>query len=240
MATRSATRAAINGLTMRKADIGELADKLFMAKRRVYRRTLLNLLKSLGYQDAKRPRLAAAVEDALIAEAKDHAQRIATTYNDSLEREAKSLPESLSDDDVKPRLEKWARVRQRNRARSTAITEAYGPHSDALVAAMKDLGVEALFDFGGHPELGDLDPACDICVALVATNPHTLDEMVRVGTPHPGCAQDWRLSSWDRRELPADPIVGQAIGGIVGGEPLITRAGGREEAARFVLDLRNG
>jgi hypothetical protein len=224
---------------MKEADIEELAAKLYNAKRRVYRRSLLELARRLGYE-IERPELSEVVDGALVREARDHAERIARTYNRDLGRagtQRKQLPNS----EVEPELRKWANARQRKRARPTAITEAYTAHADATLSAFIDLGQpDVTFDFGGHPELGDAPPACDICAALIARNPWSLAEVVQIGNPHPGCRQDWHPNEYDQRALPPpfDVELGQTLGGIIGTDPLISRAGGRAEAVEFVASLR--
>lgn len=218
---------------MNSGDVAALASKLFSAKQRVYRRSLLELARYLGY-DVKRPDLAPAVTQGLRAESRDHAQRIADTYN----RDLLDAAEGRNDGE----LRSWAVARQRARAKPTAITEAYSAHADATIAAIMDLGLfeDATFDFGGHPELGDAPPACSICEAIIRGNPWTAADVVRLGSPHPACRQDWHLNTIDQRALPPahELSLGQTLAGIVGGQPLIIRSGGRQQATEAVEQMR--
>jgi len=219
-------------LTMKERDIRALADKLYRAKRRVFRATLLEVARSFG-SPVGRPSLSPEVEAALRSEASEHAAQIAATFNADLEAKAADLPND--------ELEAWVRARQRRRARPTATTEAYSAHADAILSATRDLGLVAEFDFGGHPELGDADPMCEICQALMATNPHTFDEVVAIGTPHPACAQDWHFARVDvRPDAAAFDNLGTTPGGIVGNKTLIERAGGRQQAVDQVVGRPQG
>jgi hypothetical protein len=210
----------------------ELADKLFASKRRVYRRTLLETARSLGY-DPKRPDLSDAITDALRREADDHAARIARTFNDDLAAAAIRIGATTPDDQLADRLQTWVNARQRKRAKATAITETYPAHADAIIGLFRDLGMEPTFDFGGHPELGDAPPACEICVALERGNPWPLEAVAAIGNPHPACRQDWHVHDLDQRSLPPEFEVefGQTLGGIVGGTPLVMRHGNDREKA---------
>lgn len=239
MASKRAIQRAARRLAMRSAAIDELTETLFASKRRVYRRTLLEHATFLGYE-ITRPQLSDAVERALRDEAADHARSIARTYNRELAAAAQRMGSALPESELDAQLGRWARSRQRRRAPLIAVTEAYGPHADATLAFFREtgLGDEVLLEFGGHPELGDAPPACIICQAIVATNPHTPAEAAQIGTPHPNCRQHWHLARYDQAVLPATIDVGNAIAGIVGAESLLTRAGGREEARDFVLRLR--
>lgn len=238
MATKREIERAARRLAMGPPAVEELTEKLTASKRRVYRRTLLELATFFGY-DVARPGLSDAVESALRDEARDHARSIARTYNRELAAAAQRMGPALPADELDAQLQRWARGRQRRRAPLIAVTEAYGPHADATLAFFREVGLdEVLLQFGGHPELGDAPPACAICQAIVATNPHTLAEAAQIGTPHPNCRQSWHPARYEQRDLPATIDVGNITGGIVGTESLLTRAGGRDEAAEFVLRLR--
>lgn len=224
---------------MGEADVDRLAEKLFVTKRRVYRRTLRELARRLGYPDPGLPQLSDEVLDGLRAEARDHATRITDTFNRDLEAEAERRSDD-PDSTVAGALNTWAVARQRRRARPTAITEAYTAHADATMSAFLDLGIpdKITFDFGGHPELGDAPPACPICVELIQRNPWTLADVVRIGNPHPGCRQDWHIAQLNQLDLPPQmAALGQTLAGVTGQDPLIVRAGGRDEAVSFVADL---
>lgn len=224
---------------MDEGDVNRIADKLLVTKRRVYRRTLRELARRLGYRDQGLPKLSDEVLSGLKAEADDHARRIVDTYNGDLEQQASQVAD-LPNEKVEPTLTTWRNARQRKRARPIAITEAYTAHADATMSGFLDLGLpeDTLFDFGGHPELGDAAPECPICVALIQRNPWSLADVVRIGNPHPGCRQMWHLNTLDQRDLPPElPDLGQTLAGVVGRESLITRAGDRDAAVQFVADL---
>lgn len=238
MASRRAVERSVRALSMKEADIAQLADKLFRAKRRVYRRSLHEIAKRLGY-DITRPQLSQEVVNGLQSEARDHAERIATNYNADLTRQSEELSDAR-DEDVRAKLRTWAVARQRKRARPTAITEAYSAHADATMSAFLDLGLpeDVAFDFGGHPELGDAEPVCAICKALILGNPWTLADVVRIGNPHVACRQQWHLQQIEQRDLPPlAPALGQTLAGIVGNDTLMAREGGREQAVSFIVDL---
>lgn len=225
---------------MSESDIAALADKLFVTKRRVYRRTLREQAKRLGYADPGFPQLSQEVVNGLQAEARDHAERIAESYNDDLSAHAGEEADAKSDE-VRSRLRTWAISRQRKRAKPTAITEAYSAHADATLSTFLDLGLpeDVTFDFGGHPELGDAEPVCDICTALIVRNPWTLADVVRIGNPHIACRQQWHIRNLEQRDLPPElPDLGQTLAGVVGNETLLSRHGNhRDEAVEFIAQL---
>jgi hypothetical protein len=234
MASKRAIAAAVRRLRMDGADAERLAEKLLLTKRRVYRRTLLELASRLGYA-TDLPLLSRKVLAGLQAEAEDHANRIVATFNADLERHAEEVAK-LPDSKVMGELSRWANARQRKRAKPIAITEAYSAHADAVVSLYRDLGLpdDTLFDFGGRT--GDSPPECPICVELYRRGPWTLHQVVQIGTPHPQCRQSWHLHA--QEQLPPQlPDLGGGLGGIVGKETLITRAGDRDAAAKFVVDL---
>jgi hypothetical protein len=239
MASKRTLQRAVKRLAMGEPEIKDLAEKLLTTKRRVYRRTLASLAQRLGYSDTGLPNLSDEVLAALEAESRDHAERMAATFNADLVQQAAKLG-PLPNEKVGPTLTSWANSRQRKRAKPIAITEAYTAHADATMSAILDFGLPegTLFDFGGHPELGDAHPVCSICKELVTHNPWTVAEVVQIGNPHPGCRQLWRLSRLEQRDLPAElPDLGQTIAGIVGKDSLITRAGDRDAATAFVAQL---
>lgn len=231
MASRRASERVARRLAL---DPEKLADKLYAAKRRVYRRTLLELSRSLGY-DVKRPTLAGVVDQSLRDEAVEQARSMVETFTADLQA-AIDEHSDKSDADFVPAVETAMRSRQRKLARPAATTVAYGPYADAMVAGFRDLGSDARFDFGGHPD--DADPACSICQVLSTLGPWSLAEVIAIGNPHPGCAQKWHPTAFDRRAMPTEPILGQTSGGIVGKPTLIERAGSRSRAVAFVESLR--
>lgn len=240
MASRRALERAVRRLRMDSGDVDRLAEKLLTTKRRVYRRTLDELARKLGYSTTGLPKLSEEVLSGLGAESEDHARRIVETFNRDLEQEGTRLGD-IPSAEIEARLRTWAVARQRKRATPTAITEAYSAHADATMSAYLDLGLpeSVLLDFGGHPELGDKAPVCDICIALIRGNPWTLAEVVQIGNPHVACRQQWHLHDVDQRELPPQlPDLGQTLAGVVGRDNLLSRHGNkREQAVEFIDSL---
>lgn len=231
MASQRARQRIVGRLEL---DPRELAETLYASKRRVYRRTLLELSRSLGY-DLRRPQLGDAVDRSLREEADAQARSMAKSYLSDL-RAAVDEHADLNDDSMRAAVETAMRSRQRKFARPAATTAAYGPYADATVGAFRDLGVNAMFDFGGHPD--DADPACQLCQVLTALSPWSLAEVIAIGTPHDACAQQWRPTRFDRRDMPTEPVLGVTPGGVVGQKPLVRRAGSHDRAVAFVESLR--
>lgn len=241
MATEKGIRDVGRRFAMKPADVTALADRLFAAKRRVYRRSLLELARSLGYT-IKRPTLSEAIERELRAEADRSARQIAETHNRDLARALPELAEGATNADLAAKVKTWQIARQRKRANPTAVTEVYPAHTDALVSAVRDLGFadDTLWDFGGHPELGDADPECAVCETLERLSPWTTEQVRAIGNPHPNCRQDWHVRSGiDVRLLPTDPQLGQQPGGVLGEQPLVIRTGDHASAVDFLIALRN-
>lgn len=186
MATPRQIKRAVDALAWDVEDVRRLSEKLFEAKRRVYRRTLLEQARFFGY-DVPRPRLSDELVEGLRREARDHAAVIATTYNRELRRHAARVGPAIPRERLQPALRRWTNARSRKRARMVAITEAYSAHADATLTFFRDLGIDVMLEFGGHPELSDAPPACPICIAIAAGNPYTLAEAAAIGTPHPQC-----------------------------------------------------
>jgi hypothetical protein len=239
VASQRAIERAARRHAMKPADVDALADKLFRAKRRVYRRTLLEFARSLGLA-ITRPRLSEDVERSLRADATKRARQIARTHNRDLARAMDELSEGRADADLDAAIKTWRISRQRKRARGTAANELYPAHADALISAATELGLadDALWDFGGHPS--DQTPVCEICNTLAALSPWTTAEVIEIGNPHPECRQDWHLRSPAAPDVPDDPVLGQQLAGIIGREPYVMRAGSRGEAVEQLVALRNG
>lgn len=215
-------------------DTEKLARSLLRTKLRVYRRTLSDRIEAHNVSATIRVR--APVKEALAAEALAHARQIARSHNDFLTRASLRLREGMEAERLERELRILGRQRRERRAELIAVTEAYGPHADAVAAFYRDAGQDVSFTFGGHPELGDAPPACPICAAIVAGNPWTLEEVISIGTPHLNCRQSWHPDLGG--PLPDGFEVGGEPAGIIGGEPLIARAGGRDEAASSVEAMR--
>jgi hypothetical protein len=205
----------------------EFAEAFLTAKIEAYEATLLDLMDDYGYQlDADDLDLPDNVVAALADEARRNAGYVVDTHN----REMEELVERHADltvGEIIDAYETWAEQRADTRSEQIAVTEAYNAHADATVAFFG--GIEgALFEFGGHP--GDEPPECEVCRALVETNPHPLERVIAVGNPHINCRQSWHPLATDE-DLPDELVLPQDVAGIVGGEPLVNRTGNDHAAA---------
>ncbi len=214
----------------------ELAEDFLDHKVFVYVETLVELLTVHGVEatDADVD-LSDEILLALKGEAEDHAASVVDTYNADLDgfldRNADLERESLLST-----YDAWSSDRAEARAEVVAITEAYTASADATAAFYAANAQEdPEFDFGGHPELGDDDPACPTCAWLVEESPHPLARMLEVGSPHIGCRQEWHALE---PALPDELAVPTRPAGIVGKDALVTRAGSQEDAVAELDRLR--
>lgn len=239
MARRRDVEAAVRSVSMSADEQAKLAERFYRTKLRVYRATLRDLAdRFTGAGAPERVELDPAILAALRAEADAHAASVAKTHNRAVRKQALAISSPGDGRDRKgleAELGKFGRSRMRKRAEAIAVTESYGPHADAIVGFFRDAGVEPEFSFGGHPS--DDDPVCGICKAIIAANPHSLADVIRIGVPHPFCRQAWHpLVS--AAELPHAVDLGNTLGGIVGAPMLITREGSAERAAESVVASR--
>ncbi len=199
-------------------EVDELADEFLDHKVWTYVETLGDLFREHGADISDDDiELSDEILLALKREAIEHAGFVVDTYNTDLEkfldRNAETPREQLLGD-----YEAWANDRAEARAEILAITEAYGPHADATIAFYIAQEGEHAFDFGDHPE--DDAPSCEVCAALVATNPHPIERVLEVGSPHIGCRQHWRRTG---DELGDELRMPERTAGIVGSTPLVNR-----------------
>jgi hypothetical protein len=231
VATSSQVRTAARKYAQKKRDIDRLTDLLIRTRLEVYERTLRDVVDQLGAD--RDVQLSPRVRAQLNIEARRHARLIARNFNDALAEYAVRVGPGLSDQELRRTLALWAENRNQRHAPLIAVTEAWGPHADATMAAFLELGLDdARFDFGGHPD--DSPPACDICQALVDTNPHPLTRVLQIGVPHPQCEQRWRVRGKPRVASTGDEPLGQRVAGVIGRDTLIQRAGSREAAVRAI------
>lgn len=237
MARRRDVESAARAAGFSDEDVARLADRFYRTKLRVYRDTLRDLADRFTRNGAPdRLPLSQTIKDALRAEAERHARQVADTHNSAVAKEAlriSSHGDGRTKADLEGELSKFARSRMRKRSEMIAVTEAYGPHSDAIVSFFNDAGIEPEFDFGGHPD--DSPPECVICRAIIASNPHSLADVVRIGIPHPFCRQTWHARLTAEQQGLEDFSLGQSLGGIIGAPTLIQREGGASEAAASVV-----
>ncbi len=215
----------------------ELADEFLDHKVFTWVETILELLGRHGV-DASPEEVEPSDEilKALADEARAHALSVVLTYN----RDVHAFLDRQSDrtrDEILADYEAWADDRADARSELIAVTEAYSAATDATMAFYQANDLEPLFDFGGHPELGDDDPACEVCAELVYTSPHPLARVLEVGSPHINCRQDWHATDETDDVLGDEVRVPTAPSGIVGRDALVTRTGSHSAAVEELRRL---
>lgn len=216
-------------------DRRDIADALYESKVETYRATLRDLAESYGYDVPEDITLSRDVERALRDEAVARAASIVSTYNDELgsflDRQGdRSRDEVLADYDA------WVADRMTHKAEQIAVTEAYGPYTDATLAFFAENDLQPDFDFGGH---GDDAPVCEVCRVLAETSPHPYDRVLEVGVPHIGCRQNWHPRV-DVDQLPEELFLGGHVAGVVGADALVNAQGGHDEAVARIEQLTRG
>jgi hypothetical protein len=229
------SRALRSSLKYGAADRKGLAEAIYDAKRQVYVETLADLAEGHGYELDGDVILAPTVEAEIRAVAQEHARLIADSYNRDVDAFL-DRNESLEKDALLDTFDAWSQDRLDQHADLIAVTEAYDAYTDATVSFYAENGLEPEYEFGGHPELGDADPACDLCQALEATNPHPHARVLEVGIPHVQCRQNWHALV-DPENLPDVLTLGGQTGGVLGADPLNMALGGTDEAVQHVHDL---
>ena len=231
MATAEERNRLLRALRRTRSDASELAVILFDRKVAVYLRTLRELVRR--YRRRTTVTLSPAVERVLRAEARDHARLIVRSYNDELKRViTRNGDKNITA--IRALIEEWAALRHASRADLVAVTETYGPHADATLSFFAENDLHPEFDFGGH---GDATPVCPICLAIQKRNPHPFERVVAIGTPHPGCRQDWHPLAVTSSVLPPELSLGGALAGIVGKPTLIERSGSQSAAVDAIVRL---
>lgn len=237
MADRNTIRRVVREFALKRRDAIALRDRLTDAKASVYEATLRDLAEQLRL--TAQPQVSGVVRLALQIEAGNHSRSIVNTFNRDLAEYAFRFGRLLDEGQLRSTLQAWVENRNAQRAPVIAVTEMYAAYFDALMAGFMQAGLgDALFDFGGHPELGDEPAECIICAALEARSPHPLRDVIRIGTPHPACRQNWHARNMDAlvsQLEDRDVQLGAVPAGIVGKASLIDRAGGRRQAAKAIL-----
>lgn len=235
MARRRDVEAAIRAVEL--AD-DEWAQRFERTKVRVYLATLRSLADQFTSSGAGPAGLSEQIRSTIHAEARAHARSVARTHNRAVRKQAlriSSAGDGRTRADLERELRDYSRSRLRDRSEAIAVTESYGAHADAIASFFRDAGVEPEFSFGGHPD--DAEPVCEICKAIIAANPHSLADVIRIGVPHPFCRQSWHPLI-GQGALPDTVDSGRTPGGIVGEPMLIQRAGSERDAAESVVQSR--
>jgi hypothetical protein len=232
-----ADRKLASALRWTAQDRREIAAELYAAKLTVYRDTLSDLIAGYGY-DLQAGDLALTDEvDRGLREAADrHARLIVDTYN----RELRTFLDRHADVDQATTIRDygaWMEDRQQTKSEEVAITEAYEAYTDATAAFFIENGLEPEFEFGGGED--DEPPECDVCAALIATNPHPLSRVLEVGTPHIRCRQKWHPLVAPE-DLPDELALPNRLAGVVGSDPLNMRLGGDAAAVDFLTAATGG
>lgn len=215
-------------------DVATIADQLYETKLDVYIGTLEELAKHHGYQLDSPIVLSDEIDQALYDEAQLAASQIVSTYNTDLARFVAGLPNDTAPEDALKAIEAWQNARAEAKAKVIAVDQAYDAHADATLHFYDRAGTSPEFDFGGH---GDPAPECELCVAIKDRNPHPLDRVLEIGSPHPQCAQEWHALIGDG-ELPASIDLGAgAQMGLVGQDSLLQRIGNRKRAVKAIAGM---
>jgi hypothetical protein len=235
LATKRQVTRLLRDLRSDEEAFEELADRLFAFKRTVYVETLQDLAELHGYDIEGDVLLSEAIYEAL----GDDAEAAARQILDSLDGDLTEFVERNRERplaDLLDMVDDWLDDRQDWKAEQVAVTEAYPAHADATLHFYRAAGIDPEFDFGGH---GDADPECDVCRALVQTNPHPPDRVLAIGQPHIRCAQKWHPRDLDESALP-DSIVlgaGDPSGIFTRRETFEQLHGGKSQAAEAIRSL---
>lgn len=230
-AARDIVRAVRYGAT----DAADVADHLYQHKLDVYIGTLEELAAQHGYELDADIVLSDEIDQALYDEAQLAASQIVTTYNRDLETFVATLPDDATPQQALDAVQAWQNERAAYKANVIGVDQAYSAHADATLHFYEAAGVAPTFDFGGH---GDPAPECELCQALKDRNPHPLERVLEVGSPHPQCAQEWHAHIADG-ELPDEFQLGAgAPAGLLGRETFLQRHGNqRDRATRVIAGL---
>lgn len=219
-------------LRMTAGDRRELAAVLYETKREVYVQTLNDLADQYGYTgSAAIVAISRAVDRALRDEAAEHAASIVDTHNAAMADWAKDLPVDISQEATVDAYARWLEDRNEWSARQVAVTEAMTAKSDATLAFFRDAGIPDLeYDFltpsGGH------EAECDLCKALIATNPHSAEQALAIGLPHIQCQHTWIPRAVAAEDMPKRIVVGRTPGGVLGRDTFEQDMGGKRQAAQ--------
>lgn len=234
---KAATKASVlAAFRVKRPAIDRMARAMYEAKASEYRATLLEMLHRHGETDRRRVVLSPEIRQALLAEAQDHAAKVARTMDGFLEAEWGRRRDSMNVPELTAHLGGYMRERGRNRAAMISDNELAPARLDAVVGFYVENGLEPDFDFKGPP------PECPTCKRLIKTNPHPLAVVIRIGRPHLNCRHRWVARTRAIAALregglrPGQITAGRGtIAGIIGSDPL-NMGPDREEGALAMLD----
>lgn len=223
MARKGELRSLKAALKLDSADVRFMAERLLEHAVSEYVERLAELAEDHGYQLHQDE---VVLSDSLVRQLARHARAQARQIADTHNTETVKLIDRNRDLPVRQLLgvyEAWADDRADWKAEEIATTEAWSAHADATLAFFDAAGIEPLYDFGGH---GDADPECEVCQALRETSPHPHARVLKIGSPHIRCRQDWHpvLDDDQLAALPDDLVFAERPGGILGRDPLVNRA----------------
>lgn len=216
------------------SEAADIADQLYQHKLDVYIGTLEELAAHHGYTVSEAIVLSDEIDQALFDESHLAANQIVSTFNADLGTFVRALPDDMTPEDALKEVQTWTEERAKYKGQTIGVDQAYDAHADATVHFYESAGAtDLLYDFGGH---GDPDPECELCEALKAANPHPAERVLEIGTPHPGCAQEWHARDVAADVLPATFTLGAGhTAGIVGQQSFLQRHGNQRAKATAAI-----
>lgn len=169
-----------------------LADMLYKAKVEAYEQSVLAEARRMGFEvDPEQVNLGnQQTKSFLRKQANQHAGYIVQTHNKDLAKKLDEL-ETGPKYPLKNRfqlaqeVDQWATGRFAKRATLIARTESFSPLMLGAVDFYTQNGIEAEFVFNSSSS------GCSICKRLMATSPHSVRKVKRIGIPHPNCVHSW-------------------------------------------------
>lgn len=169
-----------------------LAEVLYKSKVDAYEAAVHHEAQRMGF-DVDRTQVALDNQQTkrhLRRQANLHAGYIVNTHNKDLRKHLTELEQGPTYPlrnrfQLAQEVDKWASERFQKRARLIATTESFTPLMRGTIDFYRNNAIESDFIFNAEPG------ACDFCKRLLATNPHNLRKVMRVGIPHPGCVHSW-------------------------------------------------
>lgn len=187
------------------AEQQSLAETLYKLKVDAYLDSIIHEARRIGFDiDVARAELAnPQTKSHLRKQANRHAGYIVSTYNKDLAKKISDLAAEqyplrntfqLASD-----LDRWAAERFAKRVEMVAVTESFTPLMRGMIDFYRQNGIETDFIFESNPA------SCDLCKRLMATNPHPMRKVMRIGIPHIGCVHSWR-PALEKLEMPTHDL----------------------------------